>query len=211
MEKSAADRKTSARGLETRSRILRATRELLVEAGASSFSLRSVAARAGISLSNLQFHHRDQTGLLSALLADELTRGRDLVAPAFVDVADPDDVLSRVLDALLDQQRDADAMRLYLALWSLAASDDALRVELEAFYARFVDDIVVFLAARGATPSVDTLRGRARVAVAFLEGLALFRSGVAGTFPERDEALVKSTLLELLGARPHGDRVEPRT
>src|SRR5512145_172439 len=114
-------RAASARGASTKLRVLQAARELLVDEGPKAFSLRAVAARAGLSLSNLQFHYRDHATLLRSLLDEELQNGRRLVDAALAKRSSPSDAetgLSLVLGALLDQQRDERTMRLYLSLWS---------------------------------------------------------------------------------------------
>src|SRR5215510_1188816 len=45
-----------AQGLRTRNAIVRVARKLLLEGGSLEFSLRAVAQRAGVSISNLQYY-----------------------------------------------------------------------------------------------------------------------------------------------------------
>ena len=52
-------KRVNRRGAETRARILEAARGLLVQTGPESLTLRGVAARAELSLGNLQFHYPD--------------------------------------------------------------------------------------------------------------------------------------------------------
>jgi AcrR family transcriptional regulator len=160
--------------------------------------MRAVAARAGVGLSNLQFHYPHQQALLAALLDDELCRGEQLVATAIAD-NDGSPVLQRALGALLHQHRDVETMKVYLALWSFAAHDDVLRAALAGFYARYVEHVVDTCATFSQHPR-RALQQRARVAVALLEGSSLFRSGVAGALDTEDDAVLLRTLLDLLTA-----------
>lgn len=193
------ERKSQSRGDQTRARLLDATRAVLVDGGAAGFSMRAVAARAGLGLSNLQFHYPHQQALLAALLDDELRVGEQLVAEALAHNDGATSLLERALRALLDQHRHVDTMKVYLALWSFAAHDDVLRAALAAFYARYVEHVVDACATFSQLPRRD-LQQRARVAVSLLEGASLFRSGVAGALDAEDDAVLLRTLLDLLTA-----------
>jgi len=193
----------SARSAETCARILRGARKAPLELGPGGFSMRAVAGNAGISLCNVQFHYRDQAALLSALLQEELTSGRQRVDEALSKSHGRRDALERVLDALLAQQCDQEAMRLYLALWSLAGTEASVREVLHDFYARFVGEVVALLRLSGSSLGPQDLKQRAQVAVALLEGLSLFRSGVAGHLPKRAERLVRTMLLSLVDPTPN--------
>jgi AcrR family transcriptional regulator len=192
------ERKSQSRGDHTRARLLQATRVVLVDGGAAAFSMRAVAAVAGVGLSNLQFHYANQQALLAAILDDELRVGEQLVAEAIArdDARSP---LERALEALLQQHKDVDTMKVYLALWSFAAHDEVLRTALSSFYARYVEHVVDACAVFSDQPR-STLQQRARVAVSLLEGASLFRSGVAGGLGADDDALLVRTLLGLLTA-----------
>jgi len=54
--------------METRSRILREARELLLDSGLTGFSMRAVAERVGVSATALYRHFDDRDALLASLL-----------------------------------------------------------------------------------------------------------------------------------------------
>jgi AcrR family transcriptional regulator len=73
-----------AQGLRTRNAIVRVARKLLLEGGSLEFSLRAVALRAGISISNLQYYFPTRVAVLRAVMEpfidtylDELKRAID--------------------------------------------------------------------------------------------------------------------------------------
>lgn len=187
------ERKSQSRGDQTRARLVQAARCVLVDGGASAFSMRAVATAAGVGLSNLQFHYANKQAVLIALLDEEFRVGEQLVAEA-VAIDDGRSALSRSLEALLQQQRDVDTMKVYLSLWSFAAHDEILRKAVSSFYAKYVEHIVAAFVGCGHAD----LPHRARVAVALLEGASLFRSGVAGILDAGDDAVLQRTLLHLL-------------
>src|SRR5690554_6391387 len=59
---------TSRKGQARAAQILKAARQVLVEAGYTQFSLRNIAAQAGMHLSNLQYYYPTREQILLALL-----------------------------------------------------------------------------------------------------------------------------------------------
>ena len=57
-----------AQGVRTRNAIVEVARAILLEGGSLGFSLREVAARAGISISNVQYYFPTKPALLSAVV-----------------------------------------------------------------------------------------------------------------------------------------------
>ena len=57
----------SARGNDTAARIVLAARELLMNEGYAQFSMRNVAARAGLHLANVQYYYKTREDLVRAL------------------------------------------------------------------------------------------------------------------------------------------------
>src|SRR5438270_6942797 len=61
---------------ETALRIVEAARELLMTEGYAQFSMRNVAARAGLHLANVQYYYKTREDLVTALLNDTGERYR---------------------------------------------------------------------------------------------------------------------------------------
>lgn len=180
-----------ARGEATRGRILNAAEAILVRGGGRSLSLRAVAARAGVALGNLQYHYPSLDALLGALLARVLARGAERVGAA---AEGANDDVGAVVDALLGDHDDPRLVRLFIEIWALAASKPRLRAPLVAFY----DDFAAALAAGLRRRGVCDAEARARLAIALLEGLSLFRSGVCGVRRDDADAAARAALVSFL-------------
>src|SRR5947209_7192739 len=63
-------------GNDTAARIVLAARELLMNEGYAQFSMRNVAARAGLHLANVQYYYKTREDLVTALLNDTGERYR---------------------------------------------------------------------------------------------------------------------------------------
>src|SRR5882757_11150997 len=63
-------------GNDTAARIVLAARELLMTEGYAQFSMRNVAARAGVHLANVQYYFKTREDLVRALLDDTGARYR---------------------------------------------------------------------------------------------------------------------------------------
>lgn len=165
-------RRITRRGQEARARILAAARAALIDEGPTALTLRGVAARAEISLGNLQFHFADLETLLTALLEAEMDAAMAAIADARANAKDP---LDAALDVLLQQHRDVDLAKLYFSLWAFAVGRPAMATMLQRFYAAFVGRVVEYV--RGAhTGRVADLEQRAWLFVALLEGASVLRA-----------------------------------
>src|SRR6201992_2048215 len=67
-------------GNDTAARIVLAARELLMTEGYAQFSMRNVAARAGLHLANVQYYYKTREDLVEALVADTGERYRSSYA-----------------------------------------------------------------------------------------------------------------------------------
>lgn len=183
----ATQRASTARGEATRERIVVAARKLLLRGGPAGTSLRAIAAEAGITLSNLQFHFADTEVILRALLDTELAKAARSVEAAIAER--PEDPVGAAIDALLDLQQERGSARLFFSMWAVATTSPKLRAALHAFYGSWIERVGGF---RGADDA------RAFLFVSLLEGASLFRSGVAGTSDQGRERALRQTLRTLV-------------
>ena len=181
-------KRVNRRGAETRARILDAARGLLVETGPESLTLRGVAARAELSLGNLQFHYPDLDALLADLLQHGLQGTEDAIRRRSVDHGE--DVVTAGADVLLAQHDDPASIRLFFSLWALAVGRPALRRLLRRFYVDFVARV-----ARSLPPGPHA-EDRAWLIVALLEGSSVLRT-LAGAKRNAHDAALKEALLSL--------------
>jgi AcrR family transcriptional regulator len=93
--------KGSEEGTDTRSRMLAATRRLLLEGGVAGFSMRKLAAAVGVTATAIYRHFPDRDALLMELLTTDFTRLRRTF-DRLESVADPVDRLRRTLRAFAE-------------------------------------------------------------------------------------------------------------
>ncbi len=200
---SAAPSTTPARGrgrkgAERREALLDAAEEVLVAEGGPEWTMRAVAAAAGVRLGHLQYYFPTHADLVAAVLERVLRRSADRLAPLLSDDDTPG-AAAGVVTTLLAEQEDARLMRLFVEVWALAARDTTVAAAVREFYGDYRTQVTAFLARRRPDLPEEERRARAGVFVMLIEGASLFRSGVAGERdPATDEALLR-TALTLLG------------
>lgn len=118
---------------ETKRRILKAARDVLIAEGSGAFSMRKVAAAAGLSLSNVQYYFKDRAELLDGILEGFVEgyraylsglgelRGGGLLA------------LRGFIREILREESDNEEILFFRSLFSFAESE-VLGERLDAFY-----------------------------------------------------------------------------
>ncbi|WP_160311633.1 TetR/AcrR family transcriptional regulator [Streptacidiphilus melanogenes] len=168
--------RVSAKGEETRARLLAAARNLLAGQGDAPFTTRNVAALSGVTHGMCHYHFKDRTDLIVAVIEDIRP---EWITPMEEAAGAPGSFAERAerVIALLGQPEAADQARLHSSLHWFAVNDERVREALEAEYARwrecFVELYRAFDAERGGTVDARTL-GEALAAAA--DGLAAIQS-----------------------------------
>ncbi|WP_329576479.1 TetR/AcrR family transcriptional regulator [Kitasatospora sp. NBC_01250] len=128
--------RASAKGEQTRARLIAAARTLLAVAGGERFTTRNVAAACGISHGMCHYHFADRTDLIVAVVQDIRP---EWIAPLAAAVDAPGTFAERAerVLALLTQPEATDLARLHSALHWFALHDERVRVALDAEYRRW--------------------------------------------------------------------------
>jgi AcrR family transcriptional regulator len=185
-------RRRTRRGDETRRRILAAAKAALIEKGPAGLTLRGVAARAGVSLGNLQFHHANVDALLTALLDAEMSKAIEATAqPGEGDVVDAS------ISMLLAQHHDAELVKLFFSLWAFALDRPRVQRVLRRFYSRFIERVAEQLRGLRGRAGSDDAEQRAWLFIALLEGASVLRT-VAGKSGGAQEVALRSALRRVL-------------
>jgi AcrR family transcriptional regulator len=209
----------TGKGERKRAELLDSAEELLIASGYAEFSMRSVAAAAGVRLGHLQYYFPARSDLVAAVLERVLGRSLDrlepLLATAPVEgpaaeppaggapvragaVGAPAGASADLVRALLADQDDPALVRLFAEVWALAALDEAVAEAVRGFYRKYGELVATHIAC--SVPGLDAAACRARAAVFMMlvEGASLFRAGIAAhRTPEADGRLL-ATALELL-------------
>lgn len=178
--KSSLKRKTSStteKGYERARDILQAAREIFAAEGYGGLSMRRVAARAGISLSNVQHYYRSKDALVEAVLLDTLNQFQekiDRITASMADASRVDQFLSAV-DMFLEELG-APLMRgMFFEFWALATRNTFASTLMERMQARERKAIFNLIRGMSSAISDQEYMVRAALIVAQIEGLMLFR------------------------------------
>lgn len=165
-----------AQGMRTRASIVDAARTLLLECGSLDFTLREIALRTGISISNLQYYFPTRLVLLRAVLAPvieaclhDLKQALDQMAPARVK-------LHLLMSKALHDAADAESAALMRHFLSLVAIDPATARLLEGWYATLTREITTLVCAANPALSRTRCREIAVLMIAVADGV-IVRNG----------------------------------
>lgn len=194
---------TGTKGELRREALLEAAEHVLVTAGNANATMRNFAAASNVRIGHLQHYFPTRSDLMQALLDRVLQRsltwmrestGVDLERDSHARITREES--GQIASSLMQQQNDPTTVRLYVEIWAMAASDDAIAAVLRDFYSHYGE--YVQLIVKRAQPEMETAtqQARANSLVALFEGAALVSAGFAGLrSPGTDN--------ELLGAIQH--------
>ncbi len=164
-----------AKGQRRVNEILQAARDILVEDGYTQFSLRNVAGRAGIHLSNLQYYFSGKDELIHGLLEFIAGSYEDKYEEIFRELPeDPATRFEAVLRYLVSDIANPGTRRFFIQLWALLESSDAhsgvLLNELYALQLNYLTDLV-----HKVNPQLSPgkVQQRAAMISAMIEGMML--------------------------------------
>ncbi len=152
----AGTRTRSAKGADTRNRILAAARRVLSEEGSDRFTTRHVAELAGVSHGMCHYHFKDKRDLILALLVQAR---RDWVEPLEELVDGPGSAESRMRAVIswMAEPLTIDVMRVHQTLFVFALQDDLVRERLAGEFARWRAPFVKLFAEIGRELGIEDL------------------------------------------------------
>lgn len=159
------------KGRERVDGILEAAREIIVLEGYSNFTMRKIAAAAGISLGNLQHYFTDKTALLRELLKYLNRRyDEDYAAMESARTGEPAARLYSLVDYLLADIRKPLVRGLFLQFWALSSNDEYISQCMEETYAHYRKALAA--AIKAVNPPLDEreLRLRSATVQSMIEG-----------------------------------------
>ncbi len=128
----------------TKTRIVQAAKAVLIQHGSGGFSVRKVAAEAGIALGNVQYHYKTKNDLLNGLLSWYLAEYRHALLQAMDEAECGKKGLYSFIQMVLDEETGSDEVRLSQAIVSCAEEETFARAIL-AFYDEFYVLLADFL------------------------------------------------------------------
>jgi AcrR family transcriptional regulator len=152
---------TYARGTETVDAILKAAHDVLIEEGASAFTIRRIATASGMKVGNVSYHFPRKEMLIKIML-DELLDSYDKLLESEVrqPAISPEDRLRLIVKLCLDDIAGKRTTRLFTELWALANHNTFVADRIRAFYQRvhdFIGEVVTELNPALSPDQVHTL------------------------------------------------------
>jgi len=146
----------SAKGADTRNRILIAARRVLAEEGSDRFTTRRVAELAGVSHGMCHYHFKDKRDLILALLVHAR---RDWVEPLEELVDGPGSAESRMRAVIswMAEPQTIDVMRVHQTLFVFALRDESVRERLAGEFSKWRAPFVKLFAEIGAEMGLEDL------------------------------------------------------
>jgi AcrR family transcriptional regulator len=183
----------SRKGRARVSDIFQAARNVLLQRDYTQFSLRNVAAEAGMHLSNLQYYFPTRDDLVHQLLRDVASRYEDHYERLFRDLpADPAVRFAAIAHYLVEDIHELNTRRFFIQLWALLESSGDGGELLHELYARHIDKLAGYLADMNPATPAFLCRQRATLIAAQIEGMMLLLENAhtepgAGTPPIEEE------------------------
>lgn len=193
-------RRTAGRarsGRDTAQRILESARELLMRAGDTQFSMRNVAAQAGLHLANVQYYYPTYAALMRAILADTGARYRAAYERLrALHCGDRLQHFRAVVDFNLRDIADPRTRRFFIQLWALLNTLDgetgSLHNELYEIDIAQLGECIAGLAPK---TSAAEVRRRATLLAAMIEGLVLVRGAHSRNARELKQLMARARAL----------------
>lgn len=116
--------------------ILQAAQGILVSKGYAQFTLRAVAAEAGITVGNLSYHFKSKRQLLRSIIATMIAGYSEKITEVFqATPGDHDSGLTGLISWLIQDATRPDTVRLGREIWAMALHDPYVAEALDKFYA----------------------------------------------------------------------------
>lgn len=183
----------TARGQARREQILKAASDLLVAEGYAGFSARGVAARAGTTLSHVQYYFATPADIVAELL-DRFVGQYSAEVQTHYNAGGGRPVvrLTRALEFLLNDEayrRDCGVFMLEVA--GFASRDRAIAAALKRYYDVYLKALAAIVGELNPALSGVQRAARARQALALIEGMSMTRPFLGeeqGAFSAREAA-----------------------
>lgn len=171
-----ANKPRTRRGQARATAILDVARDLFIQGGYAEITMRKVAGRLGISLSNVQHYFPTRDALLEALLLQVMKAYDPTYAEITKGVKDPGEQLAAIIRYLISDARLAETERLFVEIWSLATRDQTAREIFDRMYSHHRKNMERFVQAANPKLSPSQVSLRSALIAMQIEGLMLLIS-----------------------------------
>jgi AcrR family transcriptional regulator len=162
-----------AQGVRTRNTIVRVARKLLLEGGSLEFSLRAVALKAGISISNLQYYFPTRLDVVRAVIQPIIDAYIEDLRSVTDNKVSPRDALREVVERALSDAKESQETALWWHFVSLASTDPECSRLLDEWYEALTGGIAQLIRAVNPQCKPAESMQAASLLIAMADGLAL--------------------------------------
>jgi AcrR family transcriptional regulator len=160
-----------AQGLRTRNVIIDVAKKVLLAGGGLEFSLREVAAQAGISISNLQYYFPTRLAVLRAVVEPVIETYLLQMRSALSSDLSPQEKLNALAERSLREVKNVEATALWWHFVSLAATDEECSRLLDDWYETLTRELAQLIRAAYPDYSSAECLHRATLVIAMADGL----------------------------------------
>ena len=166
-----ANEALTAKGINTRLRILQVARELLIKGGYDSLIMREVAKRADMKLGNLQYYFATRDILLVAIIEAEAEADIKTLQAAFIVDKAPEGTIRKLVNTLLIRWRGESGI-VFSTMSFLAMHKPAFRTQRQSVYEAYYKEF--HSAVECAEPGLpeQIYQERTRLLTALIDGAA---------------------------------------
>lgn len=157
------------KGQMRRAEIISLGRDLLITEGYDAFVLRTIAARAEITLGNLQYYFPVREDLLEEIVRQEFERSLSTVRQAINGLAAAETRLTHMVHQLLEDWNEAGG-RVYAVTFMLALHQERFRHLHKKHYRHFYQAVADLVRELNPTLSADDALKRARIVTTLMDG-----------------------------------------
>ncbi|WP_174958305.1 MULTISPECIES: TetR/AcrR family transcriptional regulator [Burkholderia] len=162
------------RGKNAVNKIMASALEIFIVEGYGGLTMRKVATKAGLVLSNLQHYFPTREDIFEAILAETRDAYANTYESVRVDASlTPEGRLEKVVRLLLEDGKQPKNQSLFVNFWALAQTQEFARKMLEEGYGFQRTVIAGFIEAVNPTLSRAVLTRRAALVTAQIEGLVV--------------------------------------
>lgn len=167
-----AQRALRAQGVRTRNAIVDVAKKVLLEGGCLEFSLSEVAARAGISISNLQYYFPTRLSVLRAVVEPVIETYLSEMRSALSRNLPPQDRIIALAEQSLREAKNAEASALWWHFVSFAVIDEECSRLLDDWYQALTREVAQLIRAAYPDYSAADCLHRSTLLIAMTDGLS---------------------------------------
>jgi AcrR family transcriptional regulator len=191
---------TTGKGLQRAEEILMAARDILVAEGYAGLTLRGIATRVNVSLSNVQHYYKGLDALMEALLVylmDGYQRQIELLLQSMAGNSQRERLLA-VMDLLLSEGRKAEVCGVFVEAWALGQRLPFAAQVMEQIQERERKELYKLMYGLNPAISVKECKHRAALSVMLIHGLMVQipREGTSVLSRKQMEEAIRKQILD---------------